>query len=146
MRILKAISIFCVVLTITSCTNNKTISNGEFKEIITQKYENFKTAMEQQDSDFFKNLYSDQSVFYHLNSKTIGNTNIAKDFKSAIDAGIVISCTPIDVEVYNNTAFEIGNAIITKNKQEIAKERYIVIWKKENDDWKIDKDIPLKTK
>lgn len=135
-----------IVMGIGSCAEGKkTVSNSSVKKIIVEKYQGFKKAMEQNDSEFFKNLYTDQAVFYHLDRKTIGNTNIASDFKSMMEANVVVDCKPIDVEVYGNVAFEMGLAII-KNKEGkfLDQSRYIVIWKKEGDNWKIDKDIPIK--
>lgn len=140
--------ILIVFITFLIACNNKTqpISNDALKTIITKKYVDFEAAMKYKKADFFIDLYTKNSVFYHVNRNTFGNDSIANDFKAMMQANIVISCKPVDVEVYGDSAFEIGNATITKNDSLIAKERYIVIWKKVNNQWKIDKDIPIKTK
>lgn len=146
-RILGALTIVGCLANLASCSvSKKSTSNEALKGVITEKYAGFRDAMKRKDPEFFEALYTRNSVFYHLEHNTIGNTEIARDFGKMMENDVVISCQPVDVEVYGDAAFEIGNATITKGGDVIARERYIVIWKYEGGDWKIDKDIPIKVK
>lgn len=138
-------TVLVCLMNLASCSvSNKSTSNEALKGVIAEKYTGFREAMERKDPGFFEALYTRDSVFYHLDHNTIGNIEIAKDFGTMMDNDVVISCQPVDVEVYGDAAFEIGNATITKGGGVVARERYIVIWKYVDGDWKIDKDVPIK--
>lgn len=129
----------------TSCAaSNQSISNAKLKTLISEKYTGFREAMETKDPAFFERLYTQDAVFYHVGYNTVGDLDISRDFAKMMENDVVISCQPVDVEVYGNAAFEIGKATVKKSGETIAHERYIVIWKNVNGDWKIDKDVPIK--
>lgn len=149
--------IFLSILMIVSCketssernieTKNEIIDTNKSAQAIKNNYALFKKAMQEDNADFFKGLYTKNAVFYTPTKTLKGNEEIRNSFEKMIKSGNVIECTPIELDFYESTAFEIGQAKITNKSGELlAKERYIVIWKKIGDKWKIHRDIPLKEK
>ena len=64
-------------------------------------------------------------------------------FQALIDTGIkAIKLETIETERYGDTASEIGRYILEgEGNQVLDRGKYIVIWKREADQWKIHRDI-----
>ena len=62
--------------------------------------------------------------------------------KSKVNAGVQIRLEAVEVEGHGDTAYEVGRATITGADGETLDEaKYIVIWKKVGDAWKLHRDI-----
>jgi uncharacterized protein (TIGR02246 family) len=92
-------------------------------------------------------LYTENAHILPPGSETVeGRTNIESFWQGAMNSGIKeVQIQTLDVEVYGeNIAREIGKGVL---KGEQGGEsvnltvKYVVIWKKEGSEWKLDVDI-----
>ena len=59
-----------------------------------------------------------------------------------IDSGIKVKLEIIEVEAQGNLAYEVGNApVFSSDGQQIDYSKYIVVWKKIDNTWKMHRDI-----
>ena len=63
--------------------------------------------------------------------------------QSFFDAGVkTVELITLEVEDLGDTAIEVGRGILRTGKDELIDEtKYIVIWKREADGWKLHRDI-----
>ena len=63
-------------------------------------------------------------------------------FQGAIDGGLDVRLEIMEVEGYGDTAYEVGKAtIMDADGQTLDDSKYIVIWKKVGDPWRMHRDI-----
>ena len=63
-------------------------------------------------------------------------------FQGAIDAGLNVGLEIMELEGFGDTAYEVGEAtIMNAEGQTIDVSKYIVIWKRVGDTWKLHRDI-----
>jgi ketosteroid isomerase-like protein len=72
-----------------------------------------------------------------------GRPAIAGFWQARIDAGIAgISLKTVEIEHHGNTAHEVGTFELQSEDGTVLDHgKYVVIWKKEGDSWKIHRDI-----
>ena len=71
-----------------------------------------------------------------------GREAVQEAMQGFIDAGLKIRLETVEVEGHGDTAHEVGRATLTgEDGQTIDEAKYIVIWKKVGDEWKLHRDI-----
>jgi ketosteroid isomerase-like protein len=72
-----------------------------------------------------------------------GRPAIAGVWQAGIDAGIAgVSLETVEIEHHGNTAHEIGTFELRREDGTVLdRGKYVVIWKKEGDSWKLHRDI-----
>ncbi|RNI21783.1 YybH family protein [Rufibacter latericius] len=89
-------------------------------------------------------LYTPNAVLMPAGFETAqGREAIAQFWKGAMEAGIKsIILDTIEVENLEQTAIELGHYTLKgEDGQAIDKGKYMVVWKRDNGDWKLQKDI-----
>lgn len=135
--------LFAACRTTTSDVNTTT-SNESAKAIIAVKNTLFNNAIAKNDSTSFVNCYTDSLCFYPPNTTEICNKDGVGKFFSGIQKMGVKGLLLSTKEVF------VGKDIITEtgtydlqiaNNQSVDKGKYMVIWKQENGNWKMHRDI-----
>lgn len=133
-------SIFSLLLTTNIASAEKT-SDAAAIEIINQDFE---TAMNTGNASGLAAIYTSEGQLLPPNSSIIsGKDNIHTFWQGAIDQGIASAeLDTIELEVLGDTANEIGHFILkAANGDVIDTGKYIVIWKKQNGNWKYHRDM-----
>ncbi|WP_210465912.1 YybH family protein [Rufibacter roseolus] len=112
-------------------------------EIKTQCRE-FENAFARGDAAGIASLYTQNGVILPSGSDIVrGKEGIRQFWQGAIDAGIkACRLDTFDVEQVDNTAIEMGYyTLLGDGSQALDRGKYLVVWKKEAGDWKLQKDI-----
>ncbi|MBU2941006.1 DUF4440 domain-containing protein [Lacinutrix sp. C3R15] len=127
------------------CTKeNKTLSD---EEIIRKNTEAFSLACMQADYDALVDKYTDDAKIFPNNTTIItGKTDIKK--KWVLPEGVKTlyhKVTPSEIIIKDSFAYDYGyyeGKTLTKEQKEVSwKGKYVIVWKKINNDWKILLDI-----
>ncbi|MBN3560896.1 YybH family protein [Aliamphritea spongicola] len=89
-------------------------------------------------------LYTKDGEFMAPNTDMVkGRSAIEKQFQAFMDMGVKeIKLETTELDGFGNTAFEIGNYILEDAAGKMLdKGNYMVIWKKEADQWKLHRDM-----
>ena len=111
---------------------------------ITATNKAFMEAFGRGDSGGVANLYTKAGSILPPNSNVIeGSAAIRGFWQGAMDMGIkVAKLETVDLEVYQGSAWEMGNYTLTGAKGEVMdRGKYIVVWKDEGGKWKMHRDI-----
>ena len=104
----------------------------------------FMQAIEKGDGKAVADLYTANAMVLPSNSDFVkGRDAIKALFQGLIDSGVKGgSLTIVEVERFGDTATEVGvYTMKDASGQEIDKGKYIVIWKRENGQWRLHRDI-----
>ncbi len=89
-------------------------------------------------------LYTEDGMIMPPNSDIVeGREQIQNFFQALMNMGIKsIELQTREVEQHENTAYEVSRATLSVEGDQVVDEaKYIVIWKRENGDWKLHRDI-----
>ena len=104
----------------------------------------FMDAFADGDAEKVAGFYTANCRFLPDNSHPVdGRANVQELLQSMMDGG-VSSIEPITCEVEDcgDTAVEVGRVVMRGDDDEIVDDgKFIVIWKKENDGWRLHRDI-----
>jgi uncharacterized protein (TIGR02246 family) len=104
----------------------------------------FAAAVSRGDATAVGALYSGKAQVFAPNAPVVaGRTAIEAMWKGVFGAGIAgASLTSTEVETHGETAIESGTYEMTLKDGKVAdRGKYIVIWKRENGQWRIHRDI-----
>lgn len=104
----------------------------------------FVTAYNSGDAAAIAKMYSADAQLFPPNSDVVrGAEGIEKLWKGAMTAGVKsVKLVVVEVEAHGNSAHEIGTySMIAADGREVDRGKYIVIWKKEGNTWKLHRDI-----
>ncbi len=104
----------------------------------------FMEAFSQGDAAAVVACYTEDAQFLPPNSEIVsGREAVQEAIQGLIDAGIKgLQLEATEVEGHGDTAHEVGTYILMgENEQTIDEGKYIVIWKKVGDEWKLHRDI-----
>lgn len=104
----------------------------------------FCTALKRGDAAGVAAFYSKNAQLFPTHSDILsGRQTIEKFWRDSIKAGIRGGTfTTLEVEVYGNTAWETGEYSMTGDGGRVFdRGKYLVIWKKEQGEWKLHRDI-----
>jgi len=102
------------------------------------------TAFSQGDAAGLVTLYTENGQVLPPNSEFVtGKEAIQNFWQALIDMGIKeVKLDIVEVEGHDDTAIEISNFTLKgEGGQVLDKGKYIVIWKKENGQWNLHRDI-----
>ena len=104
----------------------------------------FMDAFSAGDAEKVAGLYTANCRFLPDNSDPIdGRANVQGLFQSMMDGGVSsVELITWEVEDCGDTAVEVGRVVMRGDDDEIVDDgKFIVIWKKENDGWRLHRDI-----
>ena len=144
--------LFLAFLILTSCTQ----APKDVTDEIQQANNEFVNAIKNGDANAISMIYSSDAKLFPPNKEVIEGRETIKDvwsfnLKLGIKEAILKT---LSAESYGNTAIEEGRyELYADGHQMLDQGKYIVIWKKEDGKWKLEKDIwntntpsPVKTK
>ena len=114
------------------------------KNIIIQHNDVFMETFNRGDYAEMENLYTDEGQILPPNGKVItGKTGIGEFWKGAMAMGIKsLNMHTDEVELHGDTAIEISQATLFGEEEHVIDEiKYIVIWKRQDGEWKIHRDM-----
>ncbi|WP_461491410.1 YybH family protein [Pontibacter sp. HJ8] len=104
----------------------------------------FEAMVQQNDAKGMANLYTEDGMLLPTGSNIIQGREAITDFwQGAMKMGVKqAKLDTLEVEQYDNTAIELGQYTLkAEGDQEIDKGKYIVVWKKKDGQWMLQKDI-----
>ena len=116
----------------------------DFKQEIIEANKGFMIAFNATNPEAMGLIYTENGKLYPSNSNIIkGRKAIELFWKNIFELGITkAKLITNEVEGFNDTAVEEGfYSLYNDNNELLDKGKYIVVWKKVNNQWKYDKDI-----
>ena len=134
------VNAFCFLL--LSCEAPKEDSS-QISEGISKTNEAFMAALANGDAAGVAAQYTEDAQVLPPNGDLVsGKQDIQNLFQGFIDSGISgISLESTETEGMGDTAFEVGKYTLSVDDQVVDNGKYIVIWKKDGEDWKLHRDI-----
>jgi len=117
--------------------------NSKIKEGTSKTNEAFMSAVANGDAAGIAALYTDEGQFFPPNAEVVtGKQEIQIVFQGFIDSGINgVKLESTEIEGIGDKAFEVGKYTLSVDDQVVDNGKYIVIWMKVGEDWKIHRDI-----
>ena len=149
---LKVSSLFLMTVLIisTGCQQQTTDTKTVIKEFDLQKAKSFIDSINTKFSEQIKNgdsmalasHYSSDAAILLSNTEPIRGKDILSAWGSMLRAGSAdISFQTIDLTGSNDFLIETGYIVTKINEDNIDKSKYLVIWKKQNGEWKLYRDM-----
>ncbi|AOE50914.1 YybH family protein [Kangiella sediminilitoris] len=116
----------------------------EFKKEINQAYKGFTKFLEEgKPMELANEYYTEDAHFFPPTGGMVeGREAIGQAFKQMIEAGYTIKAEAKDVEDYGHHIYEYGVATTyDKEGKSLGKQRYVVIWKLDDGQWRIHRDF-----
>ncbi len=134
------VNAFCFLL--LSCEAPQEDSS-QISEGISKTNEAFMSAFSDGDAAGVAAQYTEDGQVLPPNGDLVsGKQDIQNLFQGFIDSGVTgISLESTEVEGMGDTAFEVGKYTLSVDDQVIDNGKYIVIWKKDGEQWKLHRDI-----
>ena len=120
------------------------MTDQNIKNTIHNRNKVFMSTYENGDAAGMAELYTEDAEFLPPNAETVkGKTAIKGLFHSIMDSGVkAIKLITGEVEQHGDTAIEVSKAeLYGEGGQKLDDAKYIVIWKRENGEWKLHRDI-----
>ena len=120
-------------------TNNAT----EIRKQVERANEKFMETYSRGDAEGMAELYTRDGMVLPPNGDFVEGRQQIQEFWKAIMKGVKSVKLEIrEVEQHGNTAYEVSRATLFDEKgQTLDQAKYIVIWKQENGQWKLHRDI-----
>jgi uncharacterized protein (TIGR02246 family) len=118
--------------------------NMDITAEIRSMNDKFEAMIRANDAKEMANLYTEDGLLLPTGSAIIkGREAIANFWQGAMNMGIKqAKLDTLEVELHGNTAIELGQYTLkAEGDQEIDKGKYIVVWKKKDGQWMLQKDI-----
>ena len=137
-----SILLFLALFTV-SCNTKSEITNDELKAIIIKKTQTIRATLKNGDPSFVINSHTDDAIQFMPNgTEIVGKEALKVLYKNVAAYGVDIESIPTTVEkLSNDIAIEVGIFTSTMKTGKRNKGKYILIWKKVGNDWKIYKAI-----
>ncbi len=131
------------LLLIVGCAAPQQDTTDEARAGIEATNAQFMAALSQGDAAGVAACYTEDAQLMPPNGEIAsGREAVQAFFQEAIDAGLNVRLETVELESHGDTAYEVGRAIVTgEDGQTIDESKYIVIWKKVGDAWKLHRDI-----
>jgi len=120
------------------------MSDQNMKNIISRQNEIFMKTFNNGDYEGMASLYTEDGQMLPPNGKVIiGKSGIGDFWKGAMDMGIkFIEMHTDEVDHQGDTVIEVSQATLLNEEKHVIDEiKYIVIWKKQNGNWKLHRDM-----
>jgi uncharacterized protein (TIGR02246 family) len=122
----------------------ETETNTNIDAEIRRANNKFESAFRQGDAAGIARLYTPNGMLLPTGGEIItGHRAIQEFWQGAMQMGVKeVKLDSIEIEQLAQTAVELGNYTLTgEGGQQLDRGKYIVVWKKDNEEWKIQKDI-----
>ncbi|BAY98571.1 hypothetical protein NIES37_25220 [Tolypothrix tenuis PCC 7101] len=132
---------FIIISKLQAMITTTTLS---IRDAIVAANKNFMQTFAQGDAASLANLYTQDAQIFPTHSDLIGTRQGIKEFWSAIFRLNISQATleTQEVESHGNTAIEVGKYLLSdRNGQMVDKGKYIVVWKQENGQWRLHRDM-----
>jgi uncharacterized protein (TIGR02246 family) len=117
---------------------------NDVREAIAAANKNFMTTFARNDGTGMALLYTESGQLLPTGSDVVsGHDNIDSFWQGAIDMGIKeVKLETVELERHGDTAIEVGRYTLSgTDGQMMDQGKYIVIWKQEDMQWKLHRDI-----
>jgi ketosteroid isomerase-like protein len=133
----------CSASFIAGCTKKIALPNNDIKQIIVKTNENVRTTLKNGDPNYVLSIHTQDAIqFLSDGTEVVGIAALKTFYEKIASMGIDIKSTTISVEkLTDDTAFEVGTFISTLKSGTQSKGKYIIIWKKVGENWRIYKAI-----
>lgn len=140
---LKLLLLIGLIASSTSCISNRKITKDELKNLIIGKYEKMRVTIQNGDPSYVIKMHTDDAVLFKADgTETKGIEELSILYNQVAASGIDLKSIPITVEkLTEDSAFEVGVFTSTTKNGKISSSKYIIVWKKVGEDWKIYKSI-----
>lgn len=117
--------------------------SDEARESIESTNRDFAAAFLRGDADAVAGLYTIDAQLIPPGSEVVsGRAAIAAFWKGAIEAGVKdIALETQEVESAGDLAYEVGSVKLVAPDGSVSRDRYVVVWKRENGTWQLHLDI-----
>ncbi len=138
--------VFAMCLVLSAVTVGAEENDDRVRAAIDRNNANLSQAVIDGDLDAVLNTYLEEGILMPPNSPVIaGHDGLRLFWKFAIDAGMQVTPMAKNVEVHGDTAIETGEykTLIRNGDGSTIEDtgKYVVIWKRVGEEWKIDVDI-----
>jgi ketosteroid isomerase-like protein len=119
-------------------------TSTNIKEEIRNANQQLERAFDQGDTTVLADYYTDKAMVLPPGFDILqGKQAIQGFWQGAKDMGLKhLKLTTVDLEQYEEMAVETGTyKLFAEGNQEVDHGKYLVVWKKENNHWKMHKDI-----
>jgi ketosteroid isomerase-like protein len=140
---LKLSILACIAFFLASCTKKIALTNNDIKQIIIKTNENVRMTLKNGDPNYVISIHAQDAIQFLPNgTEVVGIAALRTFYEKIAPMGIDIKSTTISVEkLTDDTAFEVGTFISTLKSGTQSKGKYIIIWKKIGENWRIYKAI-----
>lgn len=119
-------------------------NSGHLVSEIKEANKKFVQAFNDHDADALSMAYTKDAKAFPSNSEVVSGREAIKEFwNNVLEMDIAkVELNTIDAERCGNNAIEEGTyTLYDSNNTEMDHGKYIVVWKKENGEWKLSRDI-----
>jgi ketosteroid isomerase-like protein len=138
----KSILIIFVLLSCTALLNTA-IAADDFKAEVAKAAKDFSDATASKNDAKLGLMYAEDAIAFPPNSEMVkGRKAIQAFWKGIMDAGMRLTVETVDVESEGNLGSEVGKyTVLDASGKAVDQGKYVVVWKKGNDGWKLYRDI-----
>jgi uncharacterized protein (TIGR02246 family) len=144
LRILTGMSaFFAIVILLSGCTTMKS-SHEDVRASIEANNKQWVAALNRADAAGIAALYTSNAQLLPANGNVVtGKQAIEKYWQGAIDSGFkALTLTSVETDACGDTAYEVGKYTVPGEGGKVLDAGdYIVIWKRENGQWRLHRDI-----
>lgn len=111
---------------------------------LQQRIEEAGTTLDRGDAEGMADLYTHDGQLLPPGSDIVtGRENVAEFWQGVFDMGVEnVELDPVEVEDHGNTGIEVGRFTLGDTEGETLDQgKYLVIWKQEDGEWKVHRDI-----
>lgn len=122
----------------------ESMSTTTIREEIENADRTFESTFVDRDGEGMADLYTEDGQLLPTGSDVVsGRAAIAEYWQGVFDAGITnAELSTVEVEAHGDTAIEVGRyALGDEDGETVDRGKFVVIWKKEDDRWKLHRDI-----
>lgn len=130
-------------LFIAGCTKKNAMTNDDIKQIIIKTNDTVRTTLKNGDPNYVINLHTQDAIQFLPNgTEVVGHEALRTFYEKIASLGIDIKSTTLSIEkLSDDTVFEVGTFTSTSKTGVQSLGKYIIIWKKIGENWKIYKAI-----
>lgn len=135
-------ALLATVTALASCAT--TPQQGDVRTVIEASNAKWEQALSRGDAAGIAALYTETGQLFPPNDKVVtGRAAIQEYWQGAIQAGFkAVTLSTMEVESCGDSAYEIGRFTVPGEGGEVLDTGdYIVIWKRENGQWKLHRDM-----
>jgi uncharacterized protein (TIGR02246 family) len=134
------IALIVIAMSVSYAT---TARSDQTREAIESRNREFVAAFTRGDAEAVAGLYTEEGKLLPPGAADAeGRPAIAAFWKGAIDAGLkVLALETVEVESSGDLAYEVGTVKLTSGDGQVSQDRYLVVWKRENGEWRLHRDI-----